>query len=57
MGAKNHAVIMPDADKEETINALVSAAMGSSGQRCMALTTAVFVGDVSLFKTINHFNI
>jgi malonate-semialdehyde dehydrogenase (acetylating)/methylmalonate-semialdehyde dehydrogenase len=46
LGAKNHAVIMPDADKEDTINALVSAAMGSSGQRCMALTTAVFVGDV-----------
>ncbi len=45
MGAKNHAVIMPDAEKEEVINALVAASMGSSGQRCMALTTAVFVGD------------
>lgn len=48
MGAKNHAVILPDADKEETINQLVSACMGSSGQRCMALTTVIFVGDVTL---------
>jgi malonate-semialdehyde dehydrogenase (acetylating)/methylmalonate-semialdehyde dehydrogenase len=45
LGAKNHAVILPDADREETINALVSAAFGSSGQRCMALSVAVFVGD------------
>lgn len=46
MGAKNHAIIMPDADKEDTINSLVGACFGSSGQRCMAITTAVFVGDV-----------
>lgn len=46
MGAKNHAVVMPDADKEDTINALVGACFGSSGQRCMAITTVVFVGDV-----------
>ena len=45
MGAKNHGVIMPDADKEDALNALVNAAFGASGQRCMALTTAVFVGD------------
>jgi malonate-semialdehyde dehydrogenase (acetylating)/methylmalonate-semialdehyde dehydrogenase len=45
MGAKNHAVVMPDADKEETINNLVGACMGSSGQRCMAITTVVFVGE------------
>jgi len=45
MGAKNHAVIMPDADREDTINALVSAAFGASGQRCMALTTVIFVGE------------
>lgn len=44
MGAKNHAVIMPDADKDDAVNALVSAAFGASGQRCMALTTAVMVG-------------
>lgn len=47
LGAKNHAVIMPDADKEETINSLVGACFGSSGQRCMAISVAVFVGDVS----------
>jgi len=45
MGAKNHGVIMPDANKESTINALVGAAFGAAGQRCMALTTAVMVGD------------
>jgi malonate-semialdehyde dehydrogenase (acetylating)/methylmalonate-semialdehyde dehydrogenase len=46
MGAKNHAIVMPDADREDTINALVGACFGSSGQRCMAITTVVFVGDV-----------
>jgi len=45
LGAKNHATIMPDADKEATINALTAAAFGASGQRCMAISTAVFVGD------------
>merc|ERR1719278_252255 len=45
MGAKNHGVIMPDANKEYTINALVGAAFGAAGQRCMALSTAVMVGD------------
>lgn len=45
MGAKNHAVIMPDADPEATLNALVGAAFGAAGQRCMAISTAVFVGD------------
>ena len=45
MGAKNHAVILPDADPETAINALVGAAFGAAGQRCMALTTAVFVGE------------
>ncbi|PVV01116.1 hypothetical protein BB560_004475 [Smittium megazygosporum] len=44
-GAKNHGVIMPDADKEHAINALVGAAFGAAGQRCMALSTAVFVGE------------
>jgi malonate-semialdehyde dehydrogenase (acetylating)/methylmalonate-semialdehyde dehydrogenase len=37
---------MPDADREDTINALVGACFGSSGQRCMAVTTVIFVGDV-----------
>lgn len=45
MGAKNHGLILPDADKEEALNALTGAAFGASGQRCMALSTAVFVGD------------
>jgi len=45
LGAKNHAVIMPDADREEAVNSLVSAAFGSSGQRCMAISVAVFVGE------------
>lgn len=44
MGAKNHGVIMPDANKENTISQLVGAAFGAAGQRCMALSTAVFVG-------------
>jgi len=45
MGAKNHGVILPDANKEHTINALVGAAFGAAGQRCMALSTAVMVGE------------
>ena len=45
MGAKNHGVIMPDANKEATLNQLVGAAFGAAGQRCMALTTAIFVGE------------
>ena len=45
MGAKNHGVIMPDASKEYTIIQLVGAAFGAAGQRCMALTTAVMVGE------------
>ena len=45
MGAKNHAIVMPDADKEDTINAIIGACFGSAGQRCMAITTTVFVGE------------
>ena len=47
MGAKNHGVIMPDANKEYTMNQLVGAAFGAAGQRCMALTTAVMVGEAA----------
>ncbi len=47
MGAKNHMVIMPDADKNATLNALVGASVGAAGQRCMAISVAVFVGDSS----------
>ncbi|PPB87274.1 CoA-acylating methylmalonate-semialdehyde dehydrogenase [Acinetobacter soli] len=45
MGAKNHVVIMPDANKEQTLNALVGAAFGAAGQRCMALSVAIMVGE------------
>jgi len=45
MAAKNHATILPDANKEATLNSLVGAAFGAAGQRCMALSTAVFVGE------------
>ncbi len=44
-GAKNHMVIMPDADKNTVINNLLGAAVGAAGQRCMAISVAVFVGD------------
>lgn len=45
MSAKNHATIMPDANKDAALNALAGAAFGAAGQRCMALTTAIFVGE------------
>ncbi len=45
MGAKNHAVVMPDANKEQTLNNLVGAAFGAAGQRCMAVSVAVLVGE------------
>jgi len=45
MAAKNHATVMPDADKDRTIDQLVGAAFGASGQRCMAISAAVFVGE------------
>lgn len=44
MGAKNHCIVLPDAEKEDTLNALIGAGFGAAGQRCMALTTIVFVG-------------
>ncbi|WP_341303697.1 CoA-acylating methylmalonate-semialdehyde dehydrogenase [Pseudomonas sp. TMP25] len=44
-GAKNHAVLMPDADLDNTVNALMGAAYGSCGERCMAISVAVCVGD------------
>ncbi|CAB4374847.1 Methylmalonate-semialdehyde dehydrogenase [Rhizophagus irregularis] len=45
LGAKNHGVIMPDANKNHTLNQLAGAAFGAAGQRCMALSTVVFVGE------------
>ncbi|KAL4933858.1 CoA-acylating methylmalonate-semialdehyde dehydrogenase [Aspergillus undulatus] len=45
LGAKNHAAILPDANKNQTLNAIVGAAFGAAGQRCMALSTVVTVGE------------
>ncbi len=45
MGAKNHAIVMPDANKEQSLNALLGAAFGAAGQRCMALPVVVMVGE------------
>lgn len=45
MGAKNHGIIMPDANKNATLNQLVGAAFGAAGQRCMALPIGIFVGE------------
>ena len=44
-GAKNHAVVMPDADVNNAVSALMGAAFGSCGERCMAISVAVCVGD------------
>jgi len=43
-GAKNHAIIMPDADMDQTVDALIGAGFGSAGERCMAISVAVPVG-------------
>lgn len=51
-GAKNHAIVMPDADIENAANALTGAAYGSSGERCMAISVAVCVGDETASKLI-----
>jgi malonate-semialdehyde dehydrogenase (acetylating)/methylmalonate-semialdehyde dehydrogenase len=45
-GAKNHAVVMPDSDLEQAVNGLMGAAYGSAGERCMAQSVAVAVGDI-----------
>jgi malonate-semialdehyde dehydrogenase (acetylating)/methylmalonate-semialdehyde dehydrogenase len=47
MGAKNHAVVMPDANKEKSLDALVGAGFGAAGQRCMATSVAVLVGEAN----------
>ncbi|KKB63385.1 methylmalonate-semialdehyde dehydrogenase [Robbsia andropogonis] len=46
-GAKNHMVVMPDADLDQAIDGLIGAAYGSAGERCMAISVAVLVGDVA----------
>eukprot|EP00126_Sphaerothecum_destruens_P002533 Sdes_comp15964_c0_seq1m5118 len=45
MGAKNHGVILPDANKEHALNAVTGAAFGAAGQRCMALSVVILVGE------------
>jgi malonate-semialdehyde dehydrogenase (acetylating)/methylmalonate-semialdehyde dehydrogenase len=45
MGAKNHAVVLPDASREQSLNALVGATFGAAGQRCMATSVTVLVGE------------
>jgi malonate-semialdehyde dehydrogenase (acetylating)/methylmalonate-semialdehyde dehydrogenase len=46
-GAKNHLVVMPDADIEQAVDALMGAAYGSAGERCMAISVGVVVGDIA----------
>ncbi len=46
-GAKNHMVVMPDADLDQAVDALIGAAYGSAGERCMAISVAVLVGEVA----------
>ena len=45
LGAKNHAAVLPDCNKNHALNAITGAAFGAAGQRCMALSTLVFVGE------------
>jgi len=55
-GAKNHAIIAPDADMEAAANALMGAAFGSAGQRCMAISAVVAIGDAgdSIVELMAH---
>ena len=46
-GAKNHMIVMPDADIDGAVNALMGAAYGSAGERCMAISVALAVGDIA----------
>ena len=46
-GAKNHMVVMPDADLDQAVDGLIGSAYGSAGERCMAISVAVLVGDVA----------
>ena len=51
-GAKNHLVVMPDADIDQVVDALIGAAYGSAGERCMAISVAVFVGEDTADKVM-----
>ena len=55
-GAKNHAIIMPDADIDQAVDAMIGAAFGSAGERCMALSVAVAVGDEIADEMIEKIN-
>ncbi len=46
-GAKNHMIVMPDADLDQAVDALIGAAYGSAGERCMAISVAVAVGGIA----------
>lgn len=50
LGAKNHAVVMPDADLDATVKALTGAGFGAAGQRCMAVSAVVFVGGLERWR-------
>ena len=54
-GAKNHAVVMPDADIDNAVSALMGAAYGSCGERCMAISVAVCVGDDTADTVVGNF--
>ena len=54
-GAKNHAVVMPDADIDNAVSALMGAAYGSCGERCMAISVAVCVGDETADTVVAKF--
>lgn len=52
--AKNHALVMPDADLPQTVDAIIGAAYGSAGERCMAISVVVAVGDVTADHLVHH---
>jgi len=52
-GAKNHMVVMPDADMDQTVDALMGAGFGSAGERCMAVSVAVPVGEETAERLVN----
>ncbi len=55
-GAKNHLVVMPDADMDQTVDALIGSAYGSAGERCMAISIAVAVGDETADRLLEKLN-
>ena len=55
-GAKNHLIVMPDANLNQVVDGVMGAAFGSAGERCMAVSVAVAVGDIAdkLVESVNH---